>query len=150
MTPAACSDKMNTAMMAVTEGYMLASYNPVPVSETVSGSEGVTITSISVCKATAAGACVPGTTAKGELKTVYGFGPRGKVTSISVSEKDDALAAFYLSADESEARQKAMPVAGILITTFVLSALSIGCYQFGKKHGQQAMVSEGYTNLLDA
>lgn len=148
MSPIACNTKLTTALSSPTLGWMMASFDTTPVSETYAGSTGVATYAVSACKAAADQTCVPGTTVKGTVFMQYTFDAQDKVSSITLGA-GNAYAEFVLSANESAARQKAIPVAGISITTFLLSALSIGCYQLGKKHGQ-AKVSGGYTSLIDA
>merc|ERR1711972_542508 len=144
-SPTACVGKINAALTGIHEGYMLTSYDPTPVSETCDGSTCVATYSISGCKANGVSACVPGTTQNAVVANQYTFDAQDKVSAISASFAE-AGAAFelVLSANES-----AIPVAGICITAFLLSALSIGCYQLGKKHGQ-TKVSGAYTSLTDA
>jgi len=148
MSAAACFEKTQEGLVKATAEYggIITEMNPTPVSEKCDGDTGTVVFSVTGCMATH-NTCLPGTTSTSDIVGTYTFDAADKVIAIYSTVTD--AAAFFLSAKKSAARQEAMPVAGILITTFLLSALSIGSYKLGKKHGQ-ASVSGGYTSLIDA
>merc|ERR1719265_124768 len=120
------------ALGGVIDGYMMTGMSSTPESEKCAGDKCTAAFSWTGCQATADKTCVPGTSGSDIITLEFTFNAADKVTAVASTIPDAVL----LGAKWPVARQQAVPVVGMLMATFLLSASAIGCYTLGKKHGQ--------------